>query len=155
MGNLIFLIFLIVIAVVLIRFLFRVIKSIVLTTITVVKAIIEFVTNIVNWFKMRKAKKDYDKERTSFEYDYTDDDYDEAREYTARKETRRETYNEKRNRAYATLGISQSATADEIKRAYYKMAQTYHPDKYIFPEEKIKMGKVFIEVKDAYEYLVK
>ena len=29
---------------------------------------------------------------------------------------------------YEVLGISKSASADEIKRAYRKMAKKYHPD---------------------------
>ena len=50
---------------------------------------------------------------------------------------------------YNVLGVGKTATADEIKRAYRKMAAKYHPDrnKDADAEEKFK------EVSDAYEVL--
>jgi molecular chaperone DnaJ len=48
---------------------------------------------------------------------------------------------------YDILGVPKSATADEIKRAYRKLAHQYHPDKGSGNEEKFK------EVNEAYQVL--
>ncbi len=51
---------------------------------------------------------------------------------------------------YQTLGISKSASASEIKKAYRKMAIKYHPDKN--PDDATAEGK-FKEAAEAYEVL--
>ncbi|CAM4051704.1 DnaJ C-terminal domain-containing protein [Campylobacter armoricus] len=53
------------------------------------------------------------------------------------------------NSLYDTLGVSKNATADEIKKAYRKLARQYHPDinKESGAEEKFK------EINAAYEIL--
>lgn len=48
---------------------------------------------------------------------------------------------------YAILGVSKTATEDEIKKAFRKLAHQYHPDKQGGNEEKFK------EVNEAYQVL--
>src|ERR1700712_4426289 len=50
---------------------------------------------------------------------------------------------------YETLGITRSAGAEEIKRAYRKLARKYHPD---VSKEKNAEAK-FKDVQEAYEVL--
>jgi len=50
---------------------------------------------------------------------------------------------------YTTLGVPRTATADEIKRAYRKLARKYHPD---VSKEK-NAEEHFKEVQEAYEVL--
>ncbi len=51
------------------------------------------------------------------------------------------------NDFYQTLGVSRSASADEIKRAYRKLAHQHHPDKDKGNESKFK------EINEAYQVL--
>ena len=51
---------------------------------------------------------------------------------------------------YEVLGVSKSATAEEIKKAYRKKAIQYHPDKN--PDNKEAEEK-FKEAAEAYEVL--
>jgi len=50
---------------------------------------------------------------------------------------------------YATLGLARTATAEEIKRAYRKLARKYHPDVSKEPQAEER----FKEVAEAYEAL--
>ena len=51
---------------------------------------------------------------------------------------------------YELLGIKKGASADEIKKAYRKLAVKYHPDK--TPDDKAAEEK-FKEISEAYEIL--
>ena len=48
---------------------------------------------------------------------------------------------------YETLRVPKSASKDEVKRAFYKLAQKYHPDKKGGNEDKFK------QVNEAYQTL--
>ena len=51
---------------------------------------------------------------------------------------------------YETLGVSKSASSDEIKSAYRKLAKKYHPD--LHPNDSAAAAK-FKEINEAYEVL--
>ncbi|GAB4152842.1 MAG: J domain-containing protein [Planctomycetaceae bacterium] len=51
---------------------------------------------------------------------------------------------------YKTLGVSKTATADEIRKAYRKLAKEYHPD--AKPDDKAAAQK-FAEIQEAYAVL--
>ncbi|MCL6599966.1 MAG: DnaJ domain-containing protein, partial [Alicyclobacillus macrosporangiidus] len=51
---------------------------------------------------------------------------------------------------YEVLGVSRSASADEIKRAYRKLARQYHPD---VNKDDPSAAEKFKEINEAYEVL--
>ena len=57
--------------------------------------------------------------------------------------------------AYKILEIEKSASDDEVKKAYRKMAKKYHPDKVITENQAIKKGaeEKFKQVQKAYEQI--
>lgn len=65
-------------------------------------------------------------------------------------------YNSSDN-AYKILEIDKSATVDDIKKAYRKMAKKYHPDKVIHlgKEHQVGAEEKFRQVQTAYEQLQK
>ncbi|MDE6718107.1 MAG: DnaJ domain-containing protein, partial [Muribaculaceae bacterium] len=56
---------------------------------------------------------------------------------------------------YEVLGVGKNATADEIKKAYRKMAIKYHPDKFAqsSEDERKAAEEKFKEAAEAYDVL--
>ncbi len=61
------------------------------------------------------------------------------------------------NNAYKILEINKSATDDEVKRAYRKMAKKYHPDRVVHLGKEHQKGaeEKFRQVQEAYEHIQK
>ena len=58
--------------------------------------------------------------------------------------------------AYAALEIVPTATDEEVKRAYHRMAMMYHPDRVVENEDlKRSATEKFREIQKAYEYIKK
>jgi len=58
---------------------------------------------------------------------------------------------------YKVLGVSQNATPEEIKSAYRKQAQRYHPDRVSHLGEELQQlaKQKFLEIQKAYEILMR
>ena len=54
---------------------------------------------------------------------------------------------------YEVLGLSRSASADEVKKAYRNLALKYHPDR-VQPDKKKEAEERFKEISEAYEVLI-
>ncbi len=59
------------------------------------------------------------------------------------------------NNPYKVLGVSESATQEEIRSAYLNLVKKYHPDKYIDSDLKEIANEKLMEVNEAYEQLSK
>lgn len=56
---------------------------------------------------------------------------------------------------YKVLGISQSASNDDIKKAYRKLSRMYHPDANVNNPNKDKAEEKFKEIQQAYDQVMK
>ncbi len=59
------------------------------------------------------------------------------------------------NNPYKVLGVSESASQEEIRAAYLTLVKKYHPDKYIDSDLKDVANEKLMEVNEAYELLTK
>lgn len=77
---------------------------------------------------------------------------DEEREYDYSEENNGKMTKEK---AFKIMGLKQTATKEEIKKAYRKLAVEFHPDKAGGATESIRKlaEEKFKEIKDAYDFL--
>ena len=56
---------------------------------------------------------------------------------------------------YSILGVSQSASDDDIKKAYRSLSRKYHPDANINNPNKDQAEAKFKEVQQAYQQIMK
>ena len=57
--------------------------------------------------------------------------------------------------SYDVLGVSPSATDDEIKRAYRALCKKYHPDLHVGKPDAAEAERRFLQVQQAYEAIMK
>jgi len=95
------------------------------------------------------------------DYDAALRDYSTAHEYSPQDHRVMEGYQKaqrlqkmaKRKDYYKILGVKKTATKKEIKKAYRKLAQIYHPDKYHGDMTKEQVEHKMSELNEAYEVL--
>ena len=54
---------------------------------------------------------------------------------------------------YETLGVDRTASDDDLKKAYRKLARQYHPDLQTGDHQKKQSEEKFKEINEAYEHL--
>jgi curved DNA-binding protein CbpA len=54
---------------------------------------------------------------------------------------------------YAVLNVPRSASDDDIKKAYRRLAQVFHPDKHTTDDQREKAQEAFARLQAAYEVL--
>ncbi|MDR0839838.1 MAG: J domain-containing protein [Christensenellaceae bacterium] len=59
------------------------------------------------------------------------------------------------NNPYKVLGVSESATQEDIRAAYLRLVKQYHPDRYTDPQLKRVANEKLVEINEAYEVLTK
>jgi molecular chaperone DnaJ len=95
-----------------------------------------------------KQNRDYEKYHS--EWNAEDEDFfGEKKQTKEAKEFRKMLQESRLPNYYATLGISNDATQEEIKIRFRQLAKEYHPDK----TKDQKTSEIFAEITKAYEIL--
>ena len=97
---------------------------------------LEFNKNYVNYFKER-----YESLRTEFD------------EYEKRSDSSEYKYLYSLKEYYATLGLEENATDEEVKRAYHELALQHHPDLPKNAGRVEECEKMMMKINEAYEKL--
>jgi DnaJ like chaperone protein len=75
---------------------------------------------------------------------------------SSRQQSRESSRDQKAVQSYAVLGLDYGASIDEVKRAYRRLAQVHHPDKFsaLGKEAVAAATATFQRIQDAYQHLV-
>lgn len=95
-----------------------------------------------------KENRDYEKYHSEWNAD-GEDFFEEKKQSKEAKEFRRMLQESKLPNYYATLGVSNDASQEEIKAKFRQLAKEYHPDK----TKDEKTTELFAEITKAYEIL--
>ncbi|MEO9310074.1 MAG: DnaJ domain-containing protein [Nitrososphaera sp.] len=95
-----------------------------------------------------KQNRDYEKYHSEWNAD-AEDFFGEKKHSKEAQEFRKMLQESRLPNYYATLGISNNATQEEIKARFRQLAKEYHPDK----TKDQKTSEIFAEITKAYEIL--
>lgn len=104
-----------------------------------------------NRAKLSGAFRQYEQQH---DYDQRQQNANRQQSNTGSKENQRSGVGEKKD-PYTVLGVERNASADEIKKAYRRLVNTYHPDKVNHMGEEFRelAEKKFKKIQEAYQQL--
>jgi len=102
--------------------------------------------------KYQQEQQQRERERQQYEQEKQQFEEDVKRKYQQQESEKEPVDN--RN-SYEILGVSELATASEIKKAYKKLTMRYHPDRNMHMSESFRKecAVEFKKIKNAYEAL--